>query len=308
MQEFLTNNTVNCNLMSLTGYRTLVLLKMLLESPKSNNEINSYFFNDQYIKEKFSNDTLRIYINSLREIGCDITRANKSNKNKYELLSHPFDFEITKQQFKAVSKLYKNIYDKLDFSDVIKLDNLFAKIADEIGDEKMRESILNISMLKGIDKNVLNELIMHCKNKNQITFLHKSPKSGLKEIEVIADKLLFKSDKLYLFGCSITHDEYSFYRVDRIQKVSTIKINKDSKKPTELKVIYEIYDMNYSLSETEKLIHKTNSKMLIEVCSNNKFSLMQRFLHSAKDCKILSPESFKAEFLKKLKSMKESYN
>ena len=68
MQEFLKNNTVNCNLMSLTGYRTLVLLEALMQSPKSIAEINDCFLNNQYIKETFSQDTLRIYINSLRNI------------------------------------------------------------------------------------------------------------------------------------------------------------------------------------------------------------------------------------------------
>ncbi len=109
MQAFLTNNTVNCNLMSLTGYRTLVILTALIESPKSNDEINECLFNNQYIKEKFSSDTLRIYINSLRAIGCEITRANKSNNQKYKLTSHPFSYDIPKSQLKALSKVYKTV-------------------------------------------------------------------------------------------------------------------------------------------------------------------------------------------------------
>lgn len=310
MQEFLTNNTVNCNLMSLTGYRTLVLLKMLIESPKSTEEINNYFFNDQYIKEKFSNDTLRIYINSLRLIGCDITRADKSNNNKYELISHPFDLDIQKPQIKAISKLYKNIYDKIELKKVIEMENLFTKIASAIKNEKTKETLLNITMLKNIDKSILNELTIHCKNKNQITFQHKSPKSGYKEIEIIADKLAFRSEKLYMFGYSITHSEYSFYRVDRIQKVFSIKIKQDSKEVPQIKVTYELETGNrtYTPENNEKIIAKTGTKTTIEIISANKFSLMQKFLYNAKDCKIISPQNFKNELINKLKLMKEGYN
>ncbi len=46
MQEFLTNNTVSYNLMSLTGYRTLVIFRALLESPKTIDEINDCLMKD----------------------------------------------------------------------------------------------------------------------------------------------------------------------------------------------------------------------------------------------------------------------
>lgn len=310
MQEFLLNNTVNCNLMSLTGYRTLVLLKLLLEAPRSTAEINDFFLNNEYIKEKFSNDTLRIYINSLRKIGCDITRANKSNGNKYELKSHPFDLDIEKPQLKAISKLYKNIYDKIDLKEVISLENLFLKIASNTKNEKTKDFLCNLSMLKNIDKHLLQELLTHCKNQNQITFKHNSAKSGVKEIEIIADKLAFKSEKLYLWGQSITHGEYSFYRVDRIEKISTIKFKKEKNELAQITVIYELQDLsgNYIPDICEKIIEKTGDKLLIEFTSPNKFSLMQKFLYDANNCKIISPENFKNEFLTKLKSMKESYN
>lgn len=310
MQEFLTNNTVNCNLMSLTGYRTLVLLNTLMESPKSIEEINNCFYENQYIKEKFSTDTLRIYINSLRAVGCDISRANKTNSNKYELISHPFDFDINSPQLKALSRFYNNIYDKIDIDQLIDIENLFIKISEYIKNEKTKTFLKNVSMLKNMDKSVLHELIIHCKKKNQITFLYKSPRSGKKEIEIIAEKLYFKSEKLYLLGQSITHGENAYYRADRILELSTIKLKKDKKETTKTKVIFELYNQRdeYIPDDNEKIIEKFDDKIIIEATSENKFSLLQNILYKAQDCKVISPANFQKELVSTLKSMKENYH
>lgn len=309
MQEFLTNNTVNCNLMSLTGYRTLVILEALIESSKSNDEINNCLLNDQYIKERFSSDTLRIYINSLRAVGCEILGANKSNDKKYELLSHPFIYDIPKSQLNALSKLYKNIYDKIDVKEVITMEDFFEKISDLVKNENTKDFLKNLSMLKGIDKNILNDLIIYCKNKNQITFLYNSPKSGEKEIEIIADKLAFKSEKLYLWGNNLIHKEYSYFSVDKILKICSIKILKNKEDFPPVKVIYELYNHNedYILKPDEKIIEKTDNKLVIEVDSKNEFNLVQRILYLGGDCKVIQPQSFIEKLLNKLKTMEEAY-
>ena len=309
MQEFLTNNTVNWNLMSLTGYRTLVILSLLMESPKSTAEINDYFFNNQYIKERFSNDTIRIYINSLRAIGCEISRADKSNNKKHVLTSHPFNYDIPKPQLKALSKLYKNIYDKIEVKDVIAIESLFEKIANLVKNEKTKDFLSSVSMLKCIDKDVLKELLVHCKNKNQIIFLYNSPKSGEKKIEIIADKLSYRSEKLYLWGHDLKRKEYSFFRADKILKVCSIKIEKDKEETPDLRVVYEVYNYNdeFTLSQDEKILEKTLDKLVIEVISKNKFSVIQRILYMADDCRVIYPEDFKAELTDKLNLMKASY-
>lgn len=307
MQEFLTNNTVSCNLMSLTGYRTLVILGALMQAPMSNDEINQILLNDQYIQETFSNDTLRLYINSLREIGCEIIGANKTNNKKYELVSHPFDYDITKSQLKALSKLYKSIYDKIEMKEVIAIEDFFEKLTAAIKNPDTKESLRNISMLKGINKGILKDLLLHCKNKNQIIFLYNSPRSGEKQIEIIADKVSFKSGKLYLWGNNLTYKQYSYFAIDRILEICSIKLLKTKEGFPMQKVTYELYTKDYEPLETEKIIEETDEKFVIEADANNEFSLIQRLLYFADECRILQPQEFKANFLAKLKAMEQSY-
>ena len=309
MQEFLTNNTVNCNLMSLTGYRTLVILNALMESPKTNDEINDCLLNDQYIKENFSRDTLRIYINSLRAIGCEITKANKSNSKKYELISHPFEYEIPKSQLKALSKIHKSLYDKVEINEIIAIENFFKKLSNLIKDEGTKEFLNSISLLKRIDKTILDELLIHCKNKNQIKFLYNSPNSGKKEIEIVADKLSLDSEKLYLWGNNLTHQQYSYFVVERILGILSIKLQKGTEEVLPTKIIYELYNHNenYVANSDEKILEKTNDKLVIELSTKNEFNAMQSILHMTNDCKVISPEGFKTKLLDKLKTMEKSY-
>ncbi len=308
MQEFLTNNTVSCNLMSLTGYRTLVILVALLESPKTNDEINECLFHDQYIGEKFSGDTLRIYINNLRAIGCEITRANKSNKQKYTLVSHPFSYDIPKSQLKALFKLYKSLYNKIEISDVIGIEKFFRKLALYVENESTKEFLRGTSFLKNLDFNLLDELLIHCKKKNEIVILYNSPKSGLINIQIVADKLSFKSEKLYLWGDNITHKEYSYFVVGRIKKVSCIKYAKSNEEITALKVVYELHNYpDYKLEENEKLIDEKADKLVIEVETKNEFDLTQRLLSLGTCCKVVFPQDYRNKIVEKLKAMEKAY-
>lgn len=309
MQEFLTNNTVNCNLMPLTGYRTLVIFAALLESPKTNDEINDCLLHNQYIKERFSSDTLRIYINSLRAIGCEITGANKSNNKKYELISHPFEYDIPKAQLKALSKLSKSVFDKIDIEDVIVIEKFFKKLVALIKSNETKAVLRNNAVAVQIDRGVLEELIIHCKKKNQITFLYNSPKSGVKEIELVADRLSVRSGKLYLWGNNFTHMQYSFFSIARIIKICSVTLHKIKEEFPPLKVIYELRNHNedYTPDDYEKIIEKTQDKLIIEAISKNEFSLMQKILYYASDCKILHPDDFKTKLVDKLKLMEESY-
>lgn len=308
MQEFLTNNTVSCNLMSLTGYRTLVILSALMESPKSNDEINECLFNDQYIGEKFSGDTLRIYINNLRAIGCEITRANKTNNQKYTMVSHPFAYDIQKSQLVALSKLYRGLYDKIDIYDVVEFEKFFTKISSFITNNQTKDFLMGISNLKSLDLKIIDELLLHCKNKNEIVIQYNSTKSGLREIQIVADKLAFRSEKLYLWGDNLTHKEYSYFAVDKIKKISFIKHLKSNEKIPTINLVYELYNYgDYKLEENESLLASDKDKLTIEAKSKNEFDLMQKMLNKANDCKVISPDKFKNKLLKKLEAMKKIY-
>ena len=91
MKEFIKTKKVTYNLMSFTAFKALVLFAELAQSPKSYKEICDIFYNHPYLREQISIDTLRVYINSLKRLGCEVKRVKGEDKeSRYVITKHPF--------------------------------------------------------------------------------------------------------------------------------------------------------------------------------------------------------------------------
>ena len=124
MKEFMKTKTVTYNLMSFTGFKALYFFSLLLEAPRSYEEINEAFMQHEFIKESISIDTFRVYLTSLKRAGCEIIKTRRVEGGKYKMLSHPFQLKITDDQVKSLVKIYKMIsknieVDELDRKSVV---------------------------------------------------------------------------------------------------------------------------------------------------------------------------------------------
>ena len=124
-------------LINLTGVRLLVIFSLLVESPKTAEEINDYFVKNNYPKDLFSSDTLRNDMNALRLAGCMISRADKHNDYKYNLISHPFELNIDMDFAKNLAKIYNRTYKDLKLRDLVLIENLFNELAKYTDNEEI---------------------------------------------------------------------------------------------------------------------------------------------------------------------------
>ena len=179
MKEFIKNQKVTYNLMSFTGYKALLLFSLLTEGPKSYEEICEYFFNHPYLREKISIDTLRVYINSLRRIGCEVKRFRGDDKiSRYVITAHPFELKLSDEQIQSVIKIYKSIVKNMDVKELLSMERFFEKIGSYIKNDDFIADIRKISMLRDIDKKLLEDLLDCCDRKEQIVIQYNSPNSG----------------------------------------------------------------------------------------------------------------------------------
>jgi len=185
---------------SLTGARTIFLIGLLLEGPKSFDEINDFFTSHDILIKRYSKDTIRMDINCLRSFGFKITKATPKTDGKFVLLYSPIGLNTTSKEITALKKLYALKSSGLSIDDLLNYETLFNKISELTLSDEHKEMLKGISRFKGLDKNLINEINLDCKKKNQITILYESPSSGEREITIQTDKLDFRSDKLYLFG------------------------------------------------------------------------------------------------------------
>lgn len=311
MKEFIKNQKVTYNLMSFTGYKALLLFSILTEGPKSYEEICEYFFNHPYLREKISIDTLRVYINSLRRIGCEVKRFRGDDKiSRYVITAHPFELKLSDEQIQSVIKIYKSIVKNMDVKELLSMERFFEKIGSYIKNDDFIADIRKISMLRDIDKKLLEDLLDCCDRKEQIVIQYNSPNSGEKSIELIADKIDSSNGKIYLYGTGFEYMQYGSFLVSRIKKINEIKVEKTI--PENLKEFRITYTLECSPdklnpADNEKIIEKHNNYAVIEMKTSNDFLAKQKLLEYGPICKVLEPESFKNDFIKLLKDMKAGY-
>ena len=310
MKEFLKNNKVTYNLMSFTGFKSLLVFSLLLESPKSYLEIKDYFEKNEFIKESISIDTLRVYLTSLRMAGCEIIRAKKTEGSKYRMVSHPFELSLNADQIKSITKVYKALSKNIKLEELIMLDTFLYKLADRLHNKDFKEAIEAVSPLFGLDIALLYELLKCASAKRQITIEYNSPRSGVKPIEIIIDKLCFNNNKLYLYGTGLEYNQYTYLPVSRIKRIIEIKLKNAMIAPPENIIIgFEIKtrQSEFKLGEDEKIIEIKENSIVAELSTSNPFIAKQRILSLGCACKVLYPESFKNDIIETLKRMKEGY-
>ena len=297
--------------MSFTGYKALLLFSLLAESPKSYDEICNYFFNHPYLREKISIDTLRVYINSLKRIGCEVKRFRGEDKiSRYVITAHPFELKMSEEEMQSVIKTYKSLVKNINVNELLSLEKFFEKIGKYIKSDKFINEIKNISPLKDINREILEELLYCCEKKNQIVIEYNSPNSGIKAIEILTDKIDISNGKVYLYGTGFEYMEYGIFLVSRIKGIKEIKLSKTI--PENLKTICITYELtcnpeNLSLDRNEKLIKSDTNKATIELTTSNEFLAKQKFLEYGPTCKIISPENFRNDFITLLNNMKAGY-
>jgi len=310
MKEFLKTNTVTYNLMSFTAFKSMIIFTLLLESPKSYKEIQEFTKNHEYIREELSTDALRIYINSLKEAGCDIEKINVDGVVKYKIAAHPFLLNFTDNQIKSIIRVYRAISKNVDVSELIALQKFFRKISQYIKNEELKTKLNKISPLNNLNPDLVNDLIKYARNNMEITVYYNSPVSGRKNITILADKVRVQNRKLYLYGYNSEYQNYSSFPVSRILKIVSVNMISKTVETPELVVGYQYItgdNERFLPEKNEKIISRDGNKLVVEITSKNKFEIVQRIMFLSSKCKVLYPQDFREDVISILKKMREEY-
>lgn len=307
---FKTAEKSELNQISLTGIRSLVLLGLLIEAPRTLEEIREAFINYKIMEEEHSNDILRIDLNTLRAMGCEITRAGQKTNFKYELQKHPFSLIINSEEIVILKKAYNKIKDTSNIYLLLEYDKLFKKLADHIIDNDIKEELLGFSALKTFNLNFIKELQEDCENNRIINLIYKNPSAKFEsEKEISAERLVFQNDKIYLYGYDHSKKESIILNIKRIISILSRSQNNEGKqvKPTVVKFLLKNSDTNL-LEPNEVILEYKNNELIIEGQYYNNFIATQRILSFGANCIVLEPTKFKENIIQKLKSMRNNYN
>lgn len=296
------------NQISLTGVRGIVLMGLLLSAPRSLEEIRKAFIELKIMEDENSDDILRIDLNTLKIMGCEISRSSAKTNFKYVLSKHPFAFKIDKDELNILKKAYNQAKSRTDFLGILGYDELFKKIASRVCDEEQKEALLGISILKRYNIDFIKDLMLDCAQGRTLGLVYKKTASGEDKKVVVAQKLVFQSDKIYLYGYDLDKKESVTLLVNKIKSVFSRKLEKINIEPNVTKVCFNINSECFSeLQEGEVIINKNGDTLEVEGNYHNEFIATQRILSFGSKCVVTKPQEFRNIIINKLKEMRDAY-
>lgn len=298
------------NQISLTGMRALVIVCLLVEAPRSLQEIRDELLRLNILDRDSSNDILRIDLNTLRYMGWKISRASAKTDYKYVLLKQPFCLSFGDDELALLRKIYKRLRENNDINLLIKYDRLFQKIANTICDDKSKEALLGLSIFKHFDTKMVKDLMIDAEYNNIVELEYYNPaKKSQNKKQVSVQKIVFKNDKLYLYGYDYGRREPIVLNIQRILKILGRKLSEGGVDTPEYKIKYHLRSFGLdSLEPEEKIIESDENGYLIEGRYFNEFFATQRVLSFGPRCTVLEPKEFRNKIIMKLCEMREVYD
>lgn len=297
---------------SKTGYRALLLFKMLLNEPQSRQDIARNFSHDPVIGKDVSRDTVTNTVNLLKAAGCEITITRKNGVQLYNLKSHPFLPVIKKESVAILRGLRDSITSYCDWELIERINTLYIQIADFVENKNALDILLSHHPLYNVDKEVLKSMILYAREKQIICIDYKSPYYGYEDLYFVPDFISFENKRVYVWGYNLKYKDVSYLRMDRIRGVEPVFLANEQEIRQEyeksiLTVTYLLKGYSYLSfvpSKHERVILKDENSCLIEAKVYNKFNFIQRLLSFGCDCKIIGPQNFIREFVRILKEVK----
>lgn len=301
---------------SLTAYRVIAILNMLNEGPHTEQEINEKLTQDADFSRALSRDSIWLYINTLKALGCVITRPSRKNNYTYVLNNHPFKINFTNQEVRALIEVRKYVSEISNWELSCNFDRFLSNISLFMEDEH-KKVLANFrkSKLRDIDytlkRDIINQIEEHCEKNNVIAIIYNSPSGNIVEIRLIAETIKYENGALYLWGYNVNLEESQYLRIDRIESIKSYESQtfSDIKQPPLVRYkLYGVHTINYNPDDDEKIISQDDNSIMIETLMKNKFKFVQKVLSLGRDCEVVYPEELRKEILKKLKVMNNLYN
>ena len=303
--EKLEKLTFNTRQICLTAYKGLFLLKHLIAKPLNKEEIIALFKNDDFIPQNISQENIRLIINTLKELGCVISKPEIKNNYKYELLKTPFCLNLSKEEVVLINKFRKNFIENVDLDTVLGLNSLINIICFLIENSHTKETLQNQNELPEIKLSLIEKLKQCCKNKSTVIFEYISGKK-ISILEMQTSFLKYEKGRLYIWGFSSKYNDFSYLRVDKIKNFKVI--NNESKGIENNTIIrYRLFNTDYFLENNEVFVEKKDNELIIDYYVENNFKAIQKFLEFGDNCKIISPNSFKSELIQTIRVIRRTY-
>ena len=302
---------VNKKAISLTAYRAIFLASILTQKDLSTEEIIQIFSNDKILSDSCHKDTVINTINSLREAGFEIEKPKPSNNFKYSLSSTPFKTELEEETSELLSIVRESLYYFNDYKLLCKINSAYDAILRYVKDSEYKNIIEASNHLKDINQDVFDAVADLCKDKAEAKIIYNSPQNGNEELKIKAQRIVYENNYLYLWLYNFKYQTPAYLRLDRIMSVKRLSSTSNGRDcMLSCPVEYELFGesaQKFIPRENEIVIEKLVDKITVRTNVINSFNFFQRIIGFGSECRILSPDSIKDAYLKRINRMLEKY-
>ena len=183
------------------------------------------------------------------------------------------------------------------------------KISNYIYDNDIKEKFLGISPLKYYDAGLIKELMLSCCNGYTIKLEYKKSYAvQSEEKEIVAQRLVFQNDKLYLYGYDFEKQDSCTLLLNRIKSVISKKITDKGFEQNLIKIKFFFNDSDTNiLLDNEEVKEQMDDGCMVEGSYFNEFLAIQRVLSLGPKCVVKEPIDFRNKIIAKLKNMRKLY-
>lgn len=292
---------------SLTGYRALLLLRNLIISPKSKEEIVALFSSDPITSKSVSIDTLRLTLNTLKMAGCTIERPSKKNNFRYTLINHPFKLNLSSEDIDVLISSCEKSAEFNSREKILILNNFYKKIFNISIDENLKIQAKESLALNFVKKDILLTLSKPNIKRKKINILYKSRENGFETLEIIPLEIVYENKKLYLKCFICKYNNTGILNIEKILKINSIEMHKTYDFKDTFDVVFEVFDKEFKLKNNEIEIEQTLNSKIIKAEVKNEFLFIQRILELGDNAKIISPVDFKKKLIRQISNIRELY-
>ena len=293
---------------SLTGARALAIFMTLLDSPKTYEEINDILTECGVITKGYSPHTLRMDINTLKAVGCEISKAVKSEFNRYGLKDHPFRIVISPKEIDSIKKVYELVCKHASLQKLLDYHSFFNHLKEITDDKSMKYEIQDISVLKNSNIMLLEKLAANEKIHNKIRVSYQPSSFEDYEYDITIERYEIKDDELYVHCYNHTLDESSFLNAGNVKRVINSAFDPDIETGLPVYIRFKLYSPEqYLLNDNEIISKKGDDYIIAAGRYYDNFTGIQRMLSFGLNCAVLEPKEIKTEVINKLREMKGLY-
>ena len=313
-----------------TAYRIFKLLEWLIDSPLTVEALNQRFINDPGIGKAVSSDSVWLYINTLKALGCVIRRPSLRNGFAYEMLSHPFNLTIDETQLETLAQAKIVAQRHFAHPEMLALDSLLRKLVSQgtlsgVSDLVERLFVQSRSLDSQECRQRIDQLEQAILEESLLKVTYVSPLKGEEVFQFLPESLFYRQGVVYARGERPEYPDSSSLRVDRMLSLSPLeddglRAQLAARQQRKVEIVLKVMvnspqafqgfclDPNQGVYQESRLwVDGPHPYYEVRLLVRDFFYLKQTLLSLGLPFVVMAPEAFKQDMLATLRGVLDFY-